>query len=259
MSRRNSNAAIVLIVAVSTALGCSKSSGARSPSETDFPTRITVAARRVSVGIPSSQIRSDVFIGAFTIAKRPVSLGEYQQCVDAGACAAPDLSNEQCATRDAVTATLLESTQPKGDAGGFPARCLPPAAAKQYCAWLGASLPTLGQWTAASRESLTRYPWGFSSPSCEQAADADGNCPGGSSPQLGLHPAGASPVGLEDVLILREEYLRGWGEKIVAACDSVNSCVVYGRSRGAFDGAVFAPSDSVRPDTTFRCVWESEP
>ena len=71
--------------------------------------------------------------------------------------------------------------------------------AVRYCAWAGGCLPTEAQWEFAARSGDgRRYPWGDAAPDELRACFALDWNRGGPSP-IGLHPAGASPFGCQDM------------------------------------------------------------
>jgi formylglycine-generating enzyme required for sulfatase activity len=70
-----------------------------------------------------------------------------------------------------------------------------------YCTWAGGTLPSEAQWERAARgphDDGRRYPWGDAEPSDALASFAEDWNSGGPS-AVGLHTAGASPFGCQDL------------------------------------------------------------
>ena len=123
-----------------------------------------------------------VHVSAYWIDRDEVTRGEYQKCVAAGACAAPDGEGD---TRVAVTGVSWRD-------------------AEAYCRFAGKRLPTEAEWEKAARGTDGRiYPWG-NDPSCAQANfgnfQGEGRCPQnpGKPVAVGSYP-GASPYGARDM------------------------------------------------------------
>jgi formylglycine-generating enzyme required for sulfatase activity len=82
-------------------------------------------------------------LAAYSIMDDEVSNAQYQQCVDAGACAPPEDWRDESQSLN----------QPATNLNWFHARA--------YCEWLGGRLPTEGEWEKAARgPSNLIYPWG---------------------------------------------------------------------------------------------------
>ena len=76
-------------------------------------------------------------VGSFWMDARRVRVGEYRACVEAGACAAPEVSDE--------------CPWGKPDADVLPLKCVPFVQAEAYCAWAKRRLVTDDEWERALR------------------------------------------------------------------------------------------------------------
>jgi formylglycine-generating enzyme required for sulfatase activity len=127
----------------------------------------------------------EAFLAGFLIDKTEVTNDAYHQCVQAGACDAP-----QCEWAPV-------------DFPNHPVVCLDWIQAKTYCAWLDRRLPTEAEWEKAARGvEGTIYPWGNDSPTCDLAVMDEGGAGCGTGetfPVCSRSPAGDSPYGLCDM------------------------------------------------------------
>ncbi len=96
-----------------------------------------------------------VDVPPFCITMIEVSVGAFQQCVNAGGCAAPE-RGRACGS---------------GQHSGFdpPTRCVSWQSAANYCSWSGTRLPIEAEWELAARRDGRTYPWGNGSPSDDVA------------------------------------------------------------------------------------------
>jgi hypothetical protein len=221
----------------------------------------------VTSGFKHGQLRKQIDVAGFSISKNPITLAQYQTCVDAQVCKAPELA---CANA--------------GGSAQDAALCLGEENARAYCAWGGGRLPSLEEWLLAARGgSPRRFSWGDSAATCEQhplALDPaqqrlSGTLMAGQVPtatkcgqplaqrfEVGKHAGGASPFGVEDVLLARGELLGGEPGSHFAPCaKSGRSCMVYGVLPGAIDAVKLvdeAGTAAMSDAYTFRCVWPKE-
>ena len=98
-----------------------------------------------------------VAVPSFDMMKTEVTVSLYRQCVDAGACTAPD-TGSGC--------NWGESGRDE-----HPVNCVDWNQAFSFCQWAGGRLPTESEWEYAARSGGQNimYPWGDDSPTCSLA------------------------------------------------------------------------------------------
>ncbi len=223
-----------LLVACGTEKGA-KQASARPPTAAELPAMVVVEAQNAQLGLWRGRLSQEVAVSGFSITKQPITQGAYQACLAAGACSA---AKQTCRYR-------RDGEQIKDDSAN-PARCVGLAGAAAYCSWIGGKLPTPAQWLLAARGSKTaRFAWGELPPSCARhplgRVSLDEAGERGLPPEaiydlfyghrvepcvadpaqrfhVGEHPAGASPFGLEDVLLTASELVAAVDKTIFAAC-----------------------------------------
>lgn len=248
----------------------------------------------VEIGFALGTLRDARSVDDFSISRFPVTVGEFQECVDAGVC--EHVSTPHCI--DGQKHKRGERTTVTKADSGKPATCVGVDQAQKYCSWSDGKLPTLEQWMLAARgPQVQRFSWGSQTPTCEQhpaglktiIGDVQPNgeltpsslaslrvepCKGEGIFNVGKHQAGASPLGLEDVLLTQAELLRASKRNFFAACrlpakeeaGSSATCLVYGQEPGAIDSVegLSAPAEHADKDDIaalpygFRCAWSQE-
>ncbi|MEC7240031.1 MAG: formylglycine-generating enzyme family protein [Myxococcota bacterium] len=131
-----------------------------------------------------------VEMSAYRIDEFETSMGDYNDCVDAGS----------CSQRDSECNSIYSNW--KGDRDALPVVCVDHAQALAYCEWKGGRLPSEAEWEKAARgEEGATYPWGERAPLCE-----DGNfrfvswyCQQ-SVVEVGSYPETTTAYGLQDTL-----------------------------------------------------------
>ena len=148
-----------------------------------------------------------VTVSAFRMGKTEVTKAQYQACVDAGACTAPDTDtgcNYNVEGRDK-----------------HPVNCVDHAQATAFANWVGGSLPTEAQWEFAARGHEGRkYPWGNTpEPSCVLAVFNDSGqyselakmgCRTGAAAPVCSKTKGNTPEGLCDMAGNVWEWTADW-------------------------------------------------
>jgi formylglycine-generating enzyme required for sulfatase activity len=131
--------------------------------------------------------QTDVEVSAFEIDRLKVTELEYKACIDNHACAWPEKLAPETTPDDPVEATWDEATA--------------------FCKWRGKRIPFGIEWEKAARNGdARRFPWGNEWPDCTRVAYLDATGTRCSSDALGRHPAGASPLGVMDMLSTKGEW-----------------------------------------------------
>jgi formylglycine-generating enzyme required for sulfatase activity len=219
---------------------------------------VDIPEQQVTEGFAQGRIRREQRANEFGITRNPITVEQYEECLEADACAKPKASCSNLEDGHGDDALICSSL----------------AEAEQFCKWHGGRLPTLTEWFLAARgPEVHRFSWGDAAPSCdrhpmasrydenERHQHADDRCDKESKQRrVGRHKDGASPLGLEDVLITGAELVAGDADARFAPCrGSGAACVVYGVTAGSIDsvGRVEpAASANSFHRTAFRCVVE---
>ncbi len=170
---------------------------------------------------------------AFWLSRDPVTVAEYDACVQAGACP-PAETGFAGGNSDASCLSSWNNwtvSGPKPGREGHPANCVVVAKARSYCKWVGGGLPTEAQWELAARgrcdenggsagcaTKMRIYPWGNTAPVCKQHAVFPlKGVPGCGSPgtwAVGAgSPGGAGPYGHRDLSGNVWEYVEDYGDE----------------------------------------------
>lgn len=251
------------------AVSCSQDSAPEPPRAPPdaIPESTSVAASTITEGTATGRIRRSTDVDAFRIATSPVTVGQYSRCVAARVCSPPALDTGFCAAGFG-RARLDVGTYDSGDTS-LPVTCVAYPQAERFCRWVGGRLPRPAEWQLAARGAqVQRHAWGNGPSTCDvhwriAFGDAPGSCCGSDclateGARVGAHVAGASPVGVLDVLTTRGEVVGGDDKSAWPSCrDPKSGCIVTGSTPGAID--VFLPGSvaaDAAPAAAFRCVWE---
>lgn len=234
----------------------------RAPTATEVPATVRVEGGDVDTRFTSSAAPAASKVDAFRITKSPPTVGQLEACVSAGAC--PSVDAASCESTS--PAEVIAGTTTGAAMKDLPATCVRRETAEAYCAWVGGSLPTRAQWFAAARGSeFLEFPWGNDAPTCDRHPVVDGMlassqacCPPGVAcdprelGRVGMHPAGASPSGVEDVLLAGGELIQG-DVGLTGCADAKTTCLITG-ARGHARGVRTLSADDAAPVYAFRCV-----
>lgn len=218
-----------------------------------LPELASVPASEVESGFAIGHLRRRQSVEGFRLMKHAVTRREVAACVAAGACpAGADALGCDWLAYEQLLPFRVESED-------SPATCARPAAAAAYCAWVGGRLPRLAEWQLAARgPSVARTSLGNAAPPEGWHPRAQRLALGEVALVVGRQPAGASPYGVEDLLLVPGELVATDEAAPFASCrPPAEACVVHGLSAGAID-AVEGPGlrglDAIVH--AFRCVVE---
>ena len=140
-----------------------------------------------------------VDLPAFYMDKYEVTNILYKACVDAGQCQFPQL--------DSKTRSQYYGNPEFND---YPVIIVNWSAAKNYCEWRGARLPSEAEWEKAARGTDGRtYPWGEGI-DCNHTNYGEPKRCRGDTTQVGNYESGKSPYGLYDMAGNVWEWVSDW-------------------------------------------------
>lgn len=267
--KRSAMSAVVLSIAAGGTLSCAdgeeRNTSARAPKDA-VPAQIGLSGGTVTVGVKLGKSRHTTEVQSFRIAVTPTTVAQYARCVEGGNCSAPGDSSPKCAERAAGAAGFTFDVEGAADA---PVTCVTPKQAKQFCSWVGGSLPTVAQWLLAARgPNVTRFSWGNEPVTCERHwtvswTNPRSCCRDNCNPILGAitgTKAGTGEPGrMQDTLVAPGEFVKPEADQRVLGCAPQHDvCLISGRVPGAIDEVRSFEAESAPGPATFRCSWSAE-
>lgn len=170
-------------------------------------TMVVLPGSAFTMGDPSGLGEADeapahtVTLSAFAIDRTEVTVGQYWQCVQAAACAAPT-GNAGQQTPHYLYDVAFDN---------YPVIGVPWTEAKAYCTWRGKRLPTEAEWEMAAGWDATLgakllWPWG--NEPAAQGVNVAAGLPGPAP--VGSFPADRSPAGVLDMGGNVREWVFDW-------------------------------------------------
>jgi len=235
-------------------------------------------------GFPDERPQNKVYLEDYWIDQTEVTNKMYSLCVDAGVCRPP-------MSEGSLTRKSYFSDKNYED---YPVVYLRWDDARTYCEWAGRRLPTEAEWEKAARGLDGRkYPWGGYQITCDHANYWEYEQVGKSGSltkrvvgcekdtlAVGIHPEGASPYGVFDMLGNVREWVADWYDEdyynwldtsdptgpehgeyrvIRGALGFIEPVLVSGAKRersvvtgggGSMEGVVYFQSYGIRPPTS---------
>ena len=182
----------------------------------DGATMLRVPAGSFIAGVPSEARAPDekdagaVELPEYWIDRDEVTVARYFVCYQRGACPAAEAdivdSPEDREGNGEARVTRMGCNWGLAGREAHPINCVTQPAAKAYCAFAGARLPSELEWEKAARGTAgRRYPWGISPADCGRAHVDAGKiygtrgCSTRHTAEGGTHPNGESPFGVRDM------------------------------------------------------------
>jgi formylglycine-generating enzyme required for sulfatase activity len=261
------------VAGVATTCGCDGGGSAPGTSKHSRGPIIEIDAQPVVMGFSRGLIRKSVPVDAFSIARLPVTIGDYHHCVAAGAC--PEPPQDACTEWPGAPISGRANYKEKKAPDDVAVTCVGYEGARKYCEWKGGDLPTIEQWMLAARGQAPRlHSWGDDDATCKRhgLANPTGalcSTDGAEIGKVGLHKAGASPFGVEDTLITGGELLRPSENSVYSTCRAQDAdggpsqpttCMVVSSRPGEIDSLRMLAVPEGHPQKSsvtygFRCAW----
>ncbi len=165
-----------------------------------------------------------VEIAAYCLEATEVTVRQYDECVQAGACSGElELGQKD----DGWCETPLPGCQRRkqrtcnssfSDRDGFPVNCVDLGQAQAYCSWQGRRLPTGAEqrWEIVGGAEGRTWPWGESEPTCSTMSTWQNDCPllRGPTAPVGAAPQGRSVHGIYDLVGNVSEWVTDPQERV---------------------------------------------
>ena len=193
-------AAVVVCAMIVTAILYKRSTAAIQTEITgkDGAPAVLVPAGNFIMGDDEESPRRELYLDAYYIDRYEVTTARYAKFLEAtGAVAQPE--DWEKLDRDRGTELPVVGVDWND--------------ATAYCKWAGRRLPTDAEWEKAARGSdERRYPWGGESPNLDRAnyQNASPEAYDGGLMNVGAHPSGRSPYGVEDLAGNANEWVADW-------------------------------------------------
>ena len=159
---------------------------------------VLVPEGKFIMGDDIEMVQHDVYLDAFYIDRYEVTTGRYAKFLAATGSVRPP---------DGWENLQLE----KG--AELPVAGVDWNDANAYCKWAGRRLPTDAEWEKAARGADGRlYPWGSALPTLDHANHQNSSAENydGGLRNVGTHPAGRSPYGVDDLAGNVSEWVADW-------------------------------------------------
>jgi Sulfatase-modifying factor enzyme 1 len=240
-------------------LGCDRDAKQDRQHETgELGPVVQIASGSLTAGYALGTGRETLELPAFRVGRHPVTVKEYRACVSAGTCTPPGV-----AAKDGLRYVDRPTYGVEGS-DALPVNCVTADQAQAYCAWASGRLPRASEWLMAARGAeVATFSWGNQDPTCERHPVARGlmaresscchrdeSCDIKALLTVGSHPSGASPSGVEDVLIADGEYVTPDDRSSLTDCGG-GACLISGR--GGQIEAISSAEESTCA-VTFRCA-----
>lgn len=178
--------------------GGAPTTGANEIVGKDGAPSLLVAAGTFIMGDDEESPRRELYLDAFYIDRYEVTTARYAKFLEAtGSVGAPEGWEELKAERGKDLPVVGVDWND----------------AVAYCKWVGRRLPTDAEWEKAARGSdERRYPWGNESPTVARAnyENSSPEAYDGGLMNVGAHPSGRSPFGIDDMAGNANEWVADW-------------------------------------------------
>ncbi len=213
---------------------------------TDGAEQVLVPAGTFIMGDDEESPKREVYLDAFDIDRVEVTTGRYAKFLAATGSVRPP---------EDWDALKL----PKGM--NLPVVGVDWNDASAYCAWVGRRLPTDAEWEKAARGTDERkYPWGNETPNVARAnfENAAPEPYDGGLTDVGTHPDGQSPFGVQDLAGNANEWTADWFSESFPTSDVRNpKGPASGNGRVIRGGGRYEPADRMLSTKRYHAAPET--